>query len=130
MVELPKNLAANPILARWIQVHADGTIDVHAGKVELGQGILTALAQIAADELGVDLARIRMVPASTSGPDEGVTAGSLSIMDSGAALRVAAANVRARFAAAGGDYAKLATRVDLEVVADPDVPLRSQVALV
>ena len=87
MTDLPKNLAANPILARWIAVRADGTIDVRAGKVELGQGILTALAQIASDELGVDLAVIRMLPAATTGPDEGVTAGSLSIMDSGAALR-------------------------------------------
>ncbi|MFF5289919.1 xanthine dehydrogenase family protein molybdopterin-binding subunit [Paractinoplanes globisporus] len=134
MTDLPKNLAANPILARWIAVRADGTIDVRAGKVELGQGILTALAQIASDELGVDLAVIRMLPAATTGPDEGVTAGSLSIMDSGAALRVAAANVRARFAeAAGGDdfsYAELATLVDLEVRADPDVPLRSDFTLV
>ncbi|MFI5889905.1 molybdopterin cofactor-binding domain-containing protein [Actinoplanes sp. NPDC051513] len=129
MAELPKNLAANPILARWITVHADGTIDVRAGKVELGQGILTALAQIAADELGVGIAAVRMLPAGSGGPDEGVTAGSLSIMDSGAALRVAAANVRARFArAAGGDhfsYPELASLVDLEVPADPDVPLRS-----
>ncbi|WP_433363294.1 molybdopterin cofactor-binding domain-containing protein [Actinoplanes sp. CA-142083] len=134
MAELPKNLAANPILARWITVHSDGRIDVRAGKVELGQGILTALAQIAADELGVGLAAVRMVPAGSGGPDEGVTAGSLSVMDSGAALRVAAANVRMRFArAAGGDdfsYARFAAAVDLEVPADPDVPLRSEAGLV
>ena len=53
---LPKDLAANPILSRWIRVDPAGGIDVRVGKVELGQGILTALAQLAADELGADLA--------------------------------------------------------------------------
>jgi nicotinate dehydrogenase subunit B len=134
MAELPKNLAANPILARWIDVRSEGTIGVRVGKVELGQGIVTALAQIAADELGVDLAAIEMLPAGPDGPDEGVTAGSLSIMDSGPALRLAAANVRARFAAAAGspsfDYADLAGFVDLNVAADPDVPLWSEGTLV
>src|SRR5690349_24137796 len=98
---LPKDLAANPVLARWIRVGTDGRIDVRVGKVELGQGILPALAQLAADELGADLAEIRMRPADTAeGPDEGLTAGSLSISTSGPALRAAAANVRALFAAA------------------------------
>src|SRR4051812_44039075 len=100
MPELPADLAANPILSRWIRVGTDGTIDVQVGKVELGQGILTALAQIAADELGVDLKDIRMRAAGPDGPDEGITAGSLSIATSGPALRLAAANVRARFASA------------------------------
>ena len=130
MAELPKDLAANPVLARWFRVHRDGTIEVRVGKVELGQGILTALAQIAADELGVGIAAIRMRPAGSDGPDEGFTSGSMSIMDSGAALRVAAANVRELFAAAGGDYGRLAGAVDLEVAADPDVPLRTETALV
>jgi nicotinate dehydrogenase subunit B len=134
MAELPKDLLANPMLSRWIRVHDDGTIGVRVGKVELGQGIVTALAQIAADELGVDLTAVRMLPAGPDGPDEGVTAGSMSVMDSGSALRVAAANVRALFAAAAGtadfSYAGLAGRVDLNVAADPDVPLRSRPDLV
>jgi len=129
MADLPKDLAANPTLSRWIRVHADGMIDVSVGKVELGQGIVTALAQIAADELGVELATIRMIPAGTDGPDEGFTAGSMSIMDSGSALRMAAASVRARFTAAAGNpifsYADLAGSVDLDVPAEPDAPLRS-----
>ncbi|GIE94254.1 molybdopterin cofactor-binding domain-containing protein [Paractinoplanes rishiriensis] len=131
---LPKDLAANPILARWIRVHGDGSIDVRVGKVELGQGILTALAQIAADELGVGLFTIRMLAAGPDGPDEGITSGSMSIMDSGAALRLAAANVRALFTAAAGDpafsYGEWADRVDLAVPADPGVPLRSEPVLV
>jgi nicotinate dehydrogenase subunit B len=132
---LPKDLAANPILSRWFRVDDDGMITVRVGKVELGQGIVTALAQIAADELGVGLAAVRMLPAGPDGPDEGLTAGSLSITDSGPAVRMAAANVRALFLrAAGGDpqfrYADLARSVDLDVPADPGVPLRTSDALV
>jgi nicotinate dehydrogenase subunit B len=98
---IPPNLAANPLLSHWVSVHADGTIDVRCGKVELGQGILSALAQIIADELDVAYDRIRMVPLTTdSSPDEALTAGSRSIEDSGAALRQVGAEVRAAFLAA------------------------------
>ncbi|GAB3976523.1 molybdopterin cofactor-binding domain-containing protein [Plantactinospora veratri] len=93
-------MLANPRLARWITVHRDGTVTVRVGKVEVGQGILTALAQLAADELDVDIAAVRMAAASTAeGPDEGLTAGSLSVADSGAAVRQVCAEVRARFVA-------------------------------
>ena len=97
---LPKNLAANPRLSRWVSVAADGTVTIRVGKVELGQGIATALAQLAADELDVDLAQIRMQPASTAdGPNESFTAGSLSVPESGAAVRQVCAEVRASFLA-------------------------------
>ena len=95
---IPPNLAANPRLSHWVSVHADGTISIRCGKVELGQGVLTALAQIVADELDVAYGRIRMVPLTTdSSPDEALTAGSRSIEDSGAALRQVGAEVRAVF---------------------------------
>lgn len=91
-------MIANPVLARWISVLPDGRIGLRVGKVELGQGILTALAQLAADELDIDLAQLQMLPASTGlGPNEGLTAGSLSVSDSGPAVRLVAANVRALF---------------------------------
>src|SRR6266571_4912966 len=90
------SLAKNPRLARWLRVHRDGTVSVYSGKVEIGQGILTALAQIAAEELEIAPTRIRMVAADTdASPDEGVTSGSLSIQDSGAALRRTCAQARA-----------------------------------
>ena len=92
------SLAKNPKLAQWVRVHRDGTVSIFSGKVEIGQGISTALAQIAAEELGITLGRIRMVPADTAvSPDEGVTSGSLSIQDSGVALRRACAQARALF---------------------------------
>ena len=93
--ELPVNLAANPRLSRWLRFDAGGFVDVSPGKIEIGQGIVTALAQIAADELDVDIGRIRMQPVSTaSSPNEGTTSGSLSVEQSGSAVRHAAAEAR------------------------------------
>jgi nicotinate dehydrogenase subunit B len=93
--ELPPSLAANPRLGDWLRILPAGVVEVHSGKVELGQGVLTALAQIAAEELDVDVARVRMTAAATgASPDEGYTAGSLSIQHSGAALRTACAEAR------------------------------------
>src|SRR6185437_11481956 len=70
----------------------------------IGQGIITALAQIAADELDVDIARVKMVRVSTAGsPNEGVTSGSLSIQQSGRAIRQACAEIRQIFLAAASN---------------------------
>jgi CO/xanthine dehydrogenase Mo-binding subunit len=102
--KLPVSLAANPKLASWVRFSSEGQVVVSPGKVEIGQGIVTALAQIAADELDVDLARVQMVRASTAGsPNEGVTSGSLSVQQSGRALRHACAEVRQIFLAAASD---------------------------
>ena len=93
---LPGSLATNPRLAQWLRFAAQGEVEVRPGKVELGQGILTALADIVARELDIRIERIRMLPASTAAsPDEGVTSGSMSIQHSGAALRQASAEARA-----------------------------------
>lgn len=95
---LPVSLAANPKLSSWVKFGADGQVTLSPGKVEIGQGIVTALAQIAADELDIDLSRVQMVRASTAAsPNEGVTSGSLSIQQSGRALRHACAEVRRIF---------------------------------
>src|SRR5258708_12884191 len=83
-LERTGSLAKNPKLAQWVRVHRDGTVSIFSGKVEIGQGISTALAQIAAEELGITLGRIRMVPADTAGsPDQGGPSGSPSLQDSG-----------------------------------------------
>jgi CO/xanthine dehydrogenase Mo-binding subunit len=92
---LAGSLAANPVLARWLDFSRDGEVTIRSGKVEFGQGIWTALAQVAAEELQVALARVRVAPVSTStSPDEGFTAGSRSVQDSGSALRQACALAR------------------------------------
>ena len=95
---LPPSLARNARLDRWVEVRADGVVEVRTGKVEIGQGIVSALAQIAAEELEVDYGRIHMIAADTGrSPNEGVTAGSRSTMDGGSALRQACAEVRHAF---------------------------------
>jgi len=93
---LPGSLAGNPMLDAWLSLNGDGTVTVMTGKVELGQGILTALAQIAAEELALPLARVRMLSGDTAAtPDEGFTSGSQSIEYGGTAVRLAAAEARA-----------------------------------
>jgi len=47
----PGSLEKNPRLSQWLRLEHDGTVSIFSGKVEIGQGILTALAQIAAEEL-------------------------------------------------------------------------------
>jgi nicotinate dehydrogenase subunit B len=92
---LPFSLRNNRKLEGWIRLQPDETVTVFTGKAELGQGILTALAQIAAEELDVGLEKIRMVSADTSrGPDEQYTFGSQSVEQSGSAIRAASAQAR------------------------------------
>jgi len=94
--ELPIDLRANRRLDGWIQIDVEGNVTIFTGKAELGQGILSALTQIAAEELDVDFTRVRMISADTTrSPNEGYTYGSQSVERSGAALRAAAADARA-----------------------------------
>jgi CO/xanthine dehydrogenase Mo-binding subunit len=114
---LPVNLAANPVLSSWVRLSAEGHVTISPGKVEIGQGIVTALAQIAADELDVDISRVQMVRASTAAsPNEGVTSGSLSVQQSGRAVRQACAEVRHIFLAAASD--RLGVGIDALEIAD------------
>ncbi|OPY97926.1 oxidoreductase [Bradyrhizobium sacchari] len=102
--KLPISLLANPRLSSWVKFTGDGRVAISPGKVEIGQGIVTALAQIAADELDVDLSKVEMIRASTAAsPNEGVTSGSLSIQQSGRALRHVCAEVRQRFLLAASE---------------------------
>ncbi|MGB8576440.1 MAG: molybdopterin cofactor-binding domain-containing protein [Pseudolabrys sp.] len=95
---LPGPLDANPELDRWVGFPAPGKVTVLTGRVELGQGVLTAMAQIAADELDVAIERITIRSGDTEkAPNEGYTAGSQSIQFGGVAMRQACADVRALF---------------------------------
>ena len=94
-IKLPRNLERNPNLASWIRVHADGKVTLLIGKVELGQGTVTAAAQCAADELKIDIANLDVISGDTAqGPDEGTTAGSGSAPGCLPAVQQAAAEVR------------------------------------
>ena len=112
---LPANLKANPRLDRWVRIKPPGAVRIFSGKVELGQGTVTAMAQIAAEELDVEARRIVMVAGDTSAsPDEWYTAGSLSMEQGGAAMRAACAEVRKLFVEAAARKLEV-NAADLEV---------------
>jgi CO/xanthine dehydrogenase Mo-binding subunit len=95
---LPGPLNDNPNLDRWVAFPSPGKVTVLTGRVELGQGVLTAMAQIAADELDIGMERITVRSGDTEkAPNEGYTAGSQSIQFGGVAVRQACAEVRALF---------------------------------
>jgi CO/xanthine dehydrogenase Mo-binding subunit len=149
--KLPGSLHVNRRLDSWLTFRPDGRVTIHPGKVELGQGILTALSQIAADELDVALEQIEVAPTITGeSPNEAVTSGSLSVQEGGMALRHACADARALFLSVAaqssgvpvealrveegrflgpdgeiGSYAALADRDLLDVDASPDAKAKS-----
>jgi CO/xanthine dehydrogenase Mo-binding subunit len=98
MTALPGPLADNPSLDRWVAFPEQGRVMISTGRVEIGQGVLTAMVQIAADELDVAPDSIAIRSGDTDRtPNEGYTAGSQSIQFGGVALRQACAEVRALF---------------------------------
>ncbi len=114
---LPGSLQNNRRLDGWIRINADGTATVFTGKVELGQGIRTALAQIAAEELDLPFTRLKIISGDTGAtPNEGQTAGSQSVENSGTALRMAGAEVRAILLELAGK--RLGVAADQLTVAD------------
>jgi nicotinate dehydrogenase subunit B len=148
---LPGSLAEFPLLDSWIRIDADNSITVFSGKAELGQGLRTAILQIAAEELDVAVTDIILVTADTARtPDEGYTAGSQSLQYSGTAIRYAAAQARsillevaaARFALPESSlharekafftpdgrsvkYGELIADTSLHIPAAPDQPLKA-----
>jgi nicotinate dehydrogenase subunit B len=91
----PGSLKTSPYLDSWIRIDADGSITVFTGKAELGQGFRTAFQQVAAEELDVAFATLKVVTADTAlTANEGYTAGSHSMQDSGTAIQNAAAQAR------------------------------------
>jgi nicotinate dehydrogenase subunit B len=92
---LPGDLKEAPFLDSWIRIGADGKVTVFTGKSELGQGIKTALRQVAAEELSVKFEEVDLITSDTAQTaDEGFTSGSQSMSDSGTAILHAAAQVR------------------------------------
>jgi CO/xanthine dehydrogenase Mo-binding subunit len=93
--KLPGSLSVNPYLDSWIRIDASNSVTVLSGKAELGQGIKTALIQVAAEELDIPADRITLITADTGRTvNEGYTSGSHSMQDSATAIRNAAAQMR------------------------------------
>ena len=92
---LPGDLNTNRKLSAWLRINADQTVTLLIGKVELGQGVLTAVTQVCAEELDIDLKRIKIISGDTAlVPNEGVTAGSFSMPNCATAVQYASAELR------------------------------------
>ncbi len=79
-------------IGNWLKLDASGIVELWLGKVELGQGIGTAMAQVAAESLAVDFDRIKVMPVDTQySPDQAYTFSSISVQQSGPAIKKAAA---------------------------------------
>jgi CO/xanthine dehydrogenase Mo-binding subunit len=82
-------------LDSWLSIDGSGDVTIFSGKVELGTGVRTALAQIAAEELELPFERIALIQGDTARtPDESYTAGSQTIQVGGVNVRMAAATAR------------------------------------
>ncbi|HYR91324.1 MAG TPA: molybdopterin cofactor-binding domain-containing protein [Terriglobia bacterium] len=79
----------------WIAIHSDNTATVYIGFCELGQGASTALPQIAAEELDLDMSQVKTVGLDTNvTPNQGGTFSSASVARGGPQIRTAAAEAR------------------------------------
>ena len=121
------SLKTNPLLGQWLRFESNGTVTVFTGKAELGQGILHALKLIAAHELGLPVSKVQTEAANTKhSPDEGMTSGSLSVQDSGLAIRQACAHAAKLLKAnACQTYAELHAHIDPLLPIDVTVPAKS-----
>ncbi len=141
----PAAVQANPAEGAevLIAVWDDGSVTALNGHVDLGTGLRTALAQVVAEELGVELGAVNMVLGSTAiAPNQGATIASASIQIHALPLRQAAAQARAWLVeqAAGHagqvppwptqptrtiDHGALLAGRHIELSLSPDVPLKS-----
>jgi len=117
---LPRSLSRHPYISAWLQILEDGSIRVYTGKIELGQGIRTAIGQVAAEELYTHPDRITVHLVETGvTPDEGYTAGSGSIINSAMSVRYAAAAARARLLTMAAE--KLKVKADALTLEDGNI---------
>ena len=121
------SLKTNPFLSQWLRFESTGAVTVFTGKAELGQGIVHALKLMAAHELGVPVASVQIEAANTKySPDEGMTSGSLSVQDSGTAIRQACAHAAKLLKShACKTYAELHSHIDPLLLIDVTAPTQS-----
>ena len=86
----------------FLAFHADGTVTVYTSKVDVGQGVRIAIAQMAAEELGIPAQKITVLDGDTGlCPDQGGTGGSTGLTRGGTEIRQAAATARQALIALG-----------------------------
>jgi nicotinate dehydrogenase subunit B len=117
-------------LDSFLAIHADGSVTVYCGKVDLGTGLRIAVRQIAAEELGVPLEKVALIEGDTLvTPDQGSTGGSTGLTRGGVEIRQAAATARQAIAAMeaskpGASIADLMAGKTFRLKVDPKAPLK------
>ena len=92
----PAKAVAKDLVDSFVSIEPNGNVTIYVGKVDLGTGTKTALAQMAADELDVAFGQIEMVMGDTATtPDQWITGANLTIAQGGGELRKACATARA-----------------------------------
>src|SRR5262245_11323552 len=136
----------------FLAFHADGTVTVYTSKVDVGTGLRIAIAQMAAEELGLPARQVTVLDGDTGlCPDQGGTGGSTGLTRGGTEIRQAAATARAALIglgaatlnrpaaeltivdgevrpASGGAGATIASLIGdrrLSIKTDPKAPLRA-----
>jgi nicotinate dehydrogenase subunit B len=113
-------------LDAWLAIAADGTVTAYTGKCELGQGILTAQAQLVAEELSVPVARVHIIECDTAMcPDQGTTSGSQSTPNNFNTRNLAQAAATAREALLWLASARLAVPIEQLTVTDGVISVRA-----
>ena len=108
-----------------LAIHPDGRVTIYTSKVDVGTGVRIAIAQMAAEELGIPVDRVTVIDGDTSlCPDQGGTGGSTGLTRGGTEIRQAAATARREMEARGTTMASLAGR-PLALAVDPKAQLRS-----
>ena len=107
----------------FLVVHADGSVMVYTGKVDLGTGLRIAIRQMAAEELELPVERVSLVEGDTAlTPDQGSTGGSTGLTQGGVQVRRAAATAREAFRKL--TPADLASGKHFDLKVDPKAPLK------
>ena len=123
-MNVPESLVKSPRVSDWLDFSVQGVVGIKTGKVEFGQGIRTALVQIVAEELRVEFSACQILITETEiSPDESFTAGSLSVQDSGLALRLASAT--AYKLAKGSDYWQMQLSVGWDIEVEIEVETKN-----
>ncbi len=99
-----------------LEMHRDGSVVLQSGAADMGQGIVTVMAQLAAERLGIDLSSVRVVRADTAkSPDAGASCASRQAMVSGNAVLEAADTIRDTLLTMAAGKTKIARdRLDLK----------------
>ena len=113
--QLPGSLRSHPHINAWLEILQSGQVRIFTGKLELGQGIRTAIAQVAAEELDLAMQQVEVVLADTGRtPNEGYTSGSASVENSAMSVRYASAYARRKLLELAAEKWKLsANQLDM-----------------